>query len=178
MSKSEVNFEKIIKKAIKESVAAAINAGYSMRDQSIQNYYKQTEKRLYAYNSLVGGIEAYKEEISDLEDVGMPGKSKSIVFVPSGSRICGEDLLSAKIQDLKYKIQRNQREIKNIDKALDMIKKDEYCNIIKMKYIDKSHLNDDEIANKLNCDPSTIRRNRRRLVNKIEIFFYGADALN
>lgn len=165
------NIEEIIKKAVNEGIAA----GYSLKQQEVKNYYKQTEKRLYAYPGLKSGIEAYQDEINDLQKYGLPERDKSIIYMPSGSRLGSDDLLEARIQDLNYKIQCNKREIKEIDDALKLIKDDDWYMIIEYKYFQSKK--DDEIAELLTCDESTVRRNKKRLVNKIVIRLYGAAAL-
>lgn len=165
------NIEEIIKKAVNAGIAA----GYSIKQQEIKNYYKQTEKRLYAYNSLKSGIKAYQEEIDDLKKYGLPKRAKSIIYMPSGSRLEEQDILEARIQDLEYKIQRNKREIQDIDDALKLIKDDQWYMVIEYKYFQGKK--DDEIAVTLSCDESTVRRNKKRLINKIAIRLYGADAL-
>jgi DNA-directed RNA polymerase specialized sigma subunit len=171
LSSQELNIEKIIKKAVKEGIAA----GYSVKQQEVKNYYKQTEKRLYSYPNLKLGINAYQDEIKSLKKYGLPGKSKSIVYMPSGSRLDRDDLLEARIQDLCYKIQCNKDEIKEIDEALKLIKDDAWYKVIEYKYF-QGH-KDNEIAEILTCDESTVRRNKKRLVNKIVVRLYGAAAL-
>lgn len=165
------NIEEIIKKAVNEGIAA----GYSLKQQEVKNYYKQAEKRLYAYPGLKSGIEAYQDEINDLKKYGLPERDKSIVYMPSGSRLGSDDLLEARIRDLNYKIQCNKREIKEIDDALKLIKDDDWYMIIEYKYFQSKK--DDEIAELLTCDESTVRRNKKRLVNKIVVRLYGAVAL-
>lgn len=165
------NIEEIIKKAVNAGIAA----GYSVREQEVKNYYKQTERRLYAYPGLKSGIEAYEDEIKDLKEYGLPERARSIVYMPSGSRLGSDDLLEARIQDLNYKIQCNQNEIKEIDNALKLIKDDPWYKIIEYKYLQSKK--DDEIAELLTCDESTVRRNKKRLVNKIVVRLYGAAAL-
>lgn len=172
----ELNIEKIIKKAVKEGLDAGLTTGYAIKQQEIKSYYSQAERRLYAYKSLKDGIKNFKEEIKELQREGLPEKSKSVVFMPSGSRLSGDDLLAARILDLEYRIQSNKREIKNIENAVEMIKDDEYIDVIRYKYFDGKK--DTEISEKLNCDESTVRRNKKRLVNRLVIIFYGAVALN
>ena len=176
MSNQELNIEKIIKKAVKEGIKAEHKI--KINDQELSPY-KLTEKTLYEYNDIKKFIENCKLDIEDLKKCGLPQKSKSIVFMPSGCRVSSTDMLDAKIQDLEYKIKVNENELKKIDKALNTIKDDEYYNIIELKYLNKDkRLNDDEIAAKLYCDRSTICRNRNRLVLKMAVIIYGMDALS
>ena len=165
--------EEIIKKAVDEG----IKAGYNKRKNEITNYHRRTEKLLYSYNDLKKSLEAFKEELKELKQYGLKGKSKSIVYMPSGSRMSPEDLLEAKIQDLLYKIQSTEREIKMIDKALEAVKDDKWYKVIELKYF--QNMSDEDIAtlDEFDCDPSTIRRHKNRLVGKIAIRLFGADAV-
>ena len=173
MKVKEIELSNAIKRAVNEGLAA----GYFVKQQEIKSYYTQTEKRLYSYSDLKIGIKAYKEEIKELESGGLPKKSKSIVFMPSGSRLDSDDLLDARIQDLYYRIQRNEREIKMIEGALSIIKNDKWYSIIEYKYLSNNKKENDEIAKILKCDESTIRRNKKRLISRLSIRFYGADAV-
>ncbi|MFT9496621.1 hypothetical protein [Anaerosolibacter sp.] len=178
MNKKEksIDIKAIIEQAVQEGIAAGTRVGYAARKQEIKNCFKQTEKMLYAYNDLKDNIENYKEEIEELKRYGLPEKSKSIVYMPSGSRLGSQDLLDAKIQDLNFKIQASEREVYKIDKALEGISNDVWFRLIELKYFQQK--NDDEIAEILNCDPSTIRRNKKRLINRISVRLHGADALS
>lgn len=167
--------EEIIKKAVREGINAGIHVGYGIKSKETTSYFKQTERLLYSYIDMKASIESYIEEIEELEEYGLRGRSKSIVYMPTGCRLGSEDLLEAKIQDLQYKIQSSEREIKKIDKALEAIKDDEWYRVIELKYFQCK--NDQEIAEVMICDPSTVRRNKKRLINKIAVRLYGADAL-
>lgn len=173
---SNANIDEIIKKAVREG----IEAGMSLAKKSKQelNPYKLTEKLLYSYHGIKKFIINCQDELDQLVKYGLPEKSNSFVFIPSGSRITGMDMLEAKINDLQYKIQANEKEIEKIDKALDTIRNDEYYSIIELKYLREGQLNDDEIAEQLHCDRSTVCRNRNRLVLKLAIIIHGKDALS
>ncbi len=165
--------DEIIKKAVDEG----IKAGYAIKRKEISNYHRRTEKLLYSYMDLKKSIEAFKEELKELKKYGLKGKSKSIVYMPSGSRMGADDLLDAKIQDINYRIQRAEREIKRIDNALEAVKNDRWYIIIELKYF--KNMCDEEISeiDIIKCDPSTVRRHKNRLVSKIAIRLFGADAL-
>lgn len=165
--------ENIIKKAVDEG----IKAGYNIRKNEVSNYHRRTEKLLYSYNDLKKSIVAFKDELQELNKYGLKGKSKSIVYMPSGSRMGADDLLEARVQDLNYKIQSAEREIKRIDNALEAVQDDKWFGIIKLKYFE--NMSDEDIAeiDEFKCDPSTVRRHKNRLVSKIAIRLFGADAL-
>lgn len=166
----QLDIEKIIKKAVQEGM----NAGKKTRVRELSSY-QQTEKKLYTYNDVVKYINDCREELEEIEQYGLKDKSKGIVFMPSGSRMSPDDMLEAKIKDLNYKIQSNEREIKKIDSALESIHNDEYFKIIELKYLNVKRLNDDEIAAEMFCDRSTVCRNRNRLVSSLSARLYGFD---
>lgn len=173
MSKSKLNIEEVIRKAVNEG----IKAGYIIRKNESTNYRRRTEKLLYSYNDLKASIKIYKEEIEELERYGLKEKSKSIVYMPSGSRLSKEDIIEARIQDLNYKIHTTEREINKIDNALETIKDDKWYGVIELKYFNS--MPDEDIAevDEFKCDPSTIRRHKNRLISKVAIRLFGADAI-
>lgn len=58
---------------------------------------------------------------------------------------------------------------------IETIQDDEYFDIIPLKYWDL--MQPQAIAKALNCDERTYRRHKNRLVNKLKVVLFGADAL-
>ena len=79
------------------------------------------------------------------------------------------------IAERKASMERTKREIQRIDRALETIQDDPYYDIIPLKYWDL--LQPAEIAERLNCDERTLYRHKNRLVNKLKVVLFGADAL-
>jgi DNA-directed RNA polymerase specialized sigma24 family protein len=71
---------------------------------------------------------------------------------------------------------RTRQEVLRIERALEVIKDDKYYDVIPLKYWDGLDML--EIAKKFECEDKTVRRNKNRLVNKLKIMLFGADALN
>lgn len=158
---------------IEELFQKAVSHGKSY----VKNKYKQTEKRLYAYPILQKNIDRYKLDIEDVKSESF-GHSHDIVIYTvggAGEKRDIEDIRKAKILMLEQKIIRDEKEIKEVNAALEIIKNDEYHKIIEMNYF--QNMTPDEIAAKLNCDRVTVFRNKKRLINVISISFYGANAL-
>ena len=63
-----------------------------------------------------------------------------------------------------------------MERALAYIEEHPYFEIIKLKYF--KCMTDAAIAERLSCDVSTIRRNRKRLVQSVALFLYGSAALS
>ena len=137
-----------------------------------------TKKRLYAYPLLKGNIEQYKADIEDIKRENF-GKSKSIVTFMAHSggpeKPTLEELREAKILLVERKIARDEAEIKEINAALDSIKGDDYYPVIEMMFFLK--LRQEEIAESMHCDKSTVWRQIGRLLDMMNISLYGADAL-
>lgn len=135
-----------------------------------------TKKRLYAYPLLQENIERYKADIEDIKREDF-GKSKSIVAFMANSggpeKPTLEELREAKILLVERKIARDEAEIKEMNAALDTIRDDAYYSLIEMMFFQK--LRQDEIAESVHCDKTTVWRNVGRLLDALSIVLYGAD---
>lgn len=166
------NVQLYIKKAVKEG----IEAGRSQAEKKVQNAYKATERKLYAYPDLKAKVQADQEYLLDLQQYGLARHSADIVrFQKAGVRLSDEDLMEGLIQDIQARIAVNEYEIKLIDDALDPLTSDPYYLTISGRYFEQ--MSDDQIAEQIPCDPRTVRRNRGRLVNRVAIRLFGADAV-
>lgn len=188
-AEKEVNIEKIIERAVNKAVKATILLGAEKAKTEKQNLFSKTQSRLYAYAELKNNIDKYNLDIEDLQKES-PGHSKDLVFFSThggGTRLSAEEVQEARIMIMQKKIYRDQTEIDDINFALDSVKNDEYYPIIEMKYglpSDKEDnaespkcMNDENIAEVIHCDPSTVRRQKNRLVRKIAVKLYGAQVV-
>ena len=187
MSKASgaVNVERIITKTVNEAanrlelvVNKAFAVGYEKGKSEVPNKFNKTQDRLKAYPHLKDNIRKYQEDIDDLKQYGVPGKSKDLVFyatIASGTRLTAEDVEQARILVLEKKLLRDQVEIEEIDWALKAIESDYYYQIIKLKYFESK--DDETIGELLQCDARTIRRHKNRLINVIALKLYGAESL-
>jgi len=163
-------------KIIKEAVVEGLKAGKISALGESKNAYKDTEKRLYAHAVLLTKIESNREELQDLKNHGLKENSRGISrFSKGGIRVDKADILESLINDQEASIQADTHEIEQIQKALGVIASDKYYNTVHARYIEGK--TDDEIAELLACDPTTVRRNRGRLVKKVAIFLYGVQGI-
>jgi len=161
---------------IKEAVNAGIQAGRLQGQKIAGDAYKMTEKRLYAYPVLLAKIADNLETIDEYTAHGIPERSNSIArFSRSGVRLSSDEIQEAIIQDLRSKIAADQHEADIITKALQTIEADAYYEVVTMRFFDGKE--DGNIAAAVHCDPSTVRRNRGRLVRRLSVWLYGAEAL-
>ena len=69
----------------------------------------------------------------------------------------------------------NRSEMHTLQQAIDSLSGDEYLPVITGRYLYKK--TDEELAAELCCDPSTVRRNRVRLLRRIAVRLYGMEAI-
>ncbi len=174
-----VNIQKLIEETVKKAVSATVLFGMEKAKADGKEAFKKTEQRLYAYPELKKNIEKYYADIADVQLEGATRKSKDLVFFSSsmgGTRLSAEEIMEGRIAVLQKKIYRDQSEIDEIDFALSAISGDEYYPAVALKYFNGK--TDEMIAEEINCDQSTVRRNKNRLVRKLAIKLYGAQALS
>ena len=74
----------------------------------------------------------------------------------------------------KYRVEKAEtlRDIARIDNALDKVREDKYFKIIELKYLEQKAKTDEELAEILEKDQSTITRNRNRLINELKTILF------
>ncbi len=173
MSKKNPSVEEIIKKA----VDAGLEAGRLSAERSSRNAFKDTERRLYALPTLRQKLEDDRERLDEIKTYGPRSRSKSITrFGKSSVRLTPEEILEAVVTDMEATIAADEYEIERMEKALSIIADDEYVKTVTGRYIEG--LTDEEIAEAIHCDTSTVWRNRKRLVQRLSVWLYGAKAVN
>lgn len=177
--KLDKNINKVINKAVKASaketakeIVQELKLSRMLRPEL--SYFKRVELMLYNYNTLKEALKTKDEDIKYIKEHGLPEKSGSIVvYQTSGGNITGEERYTMLLE--KYEIEKMEtlREIKRIENALNKIRDDKYYIIIKLKYLNsKRNWTEEEIAEELDKDQSTIYRNKNRLINKIKVMLF------
>ncbi len=162
----------------KEEVETTIKAiTDNMHQEEGKDYFKETEKLLYNYPILKLKVEEDEKFLYNPDACTEPEqrKSKDIIRFSGTGGGHGLDIDRYTI-GVKSSMMRTRQEVKRIERALETIKEDAYYCVIKYKYFDE--MNFQEIAERLEKDESTCRRNKNRLINKLKIMLFGADALN
>ena len=170
---------KIIRKSVDEAVkkaAEAIIRANREFDVAQRNYFKETERLLYSLPALRLKVAQDEEDLKN-GLVKFRERSRDVIKPSQGGY--GPSDPEAKeeryIADRKESMERTRREIQRIERALETIQDDEYYDIIPLKYWDQ--IPPAEIAERLNCDERTFYRHKNRLVNKLKVVLFGADAL-
>lgn len=141
---------------------------------------KETEKRLYALVVLKARVKELKEELFELESMGIDALKKHsasfVRLIRPGMRISEEEAHEAQLLSIKSHLVADEREVSKLTNALKFVEDDPYYGVIESKYF--SGRSDEETAQALCCDPATVRRNRMRLLKKIMLYLYGTQGLN
>lgn len=157
-------------------IQKAVNAGRMQGMSVAKDAYKATERRLYAIPVLKLKVKEDREKLEEIKTYGAPQRSKSIVrFSRTGIRLTQEEILEALVMDMEATIAADTYEIECVEKALTAIEADTYYETVKGKYIDGR--SDEQIAETIPCDYTTVWRNRKRLVQKVAVMLYGAQAV-
>ena len=77
--------------------------------------------------------------------------------------------------DMEATIAADRYEIEALERALATVQDDPYYRALSGKYLDD--VDDRDIAEDLECDTSTVWRHRKRLVQRVAVWLYGAEAL-
>lgn len=162
--------------SIEEMIHQAVEAGRISAERNARDAFKATERRLYAIPDLRAKLKDDEEELEDTRLYGLKERSHSITrFFKSSVRLTPEEILEAVIIDLEADISATKYELAVLGKALSAIEDDPYYLTVAGKYIEK--MSDSEIAEKIPCDPTTVWRNRKRLVQRVAIRLYGVEAV-
>lgn len=172
MGKSQFDVEQVISRAVER----AVEAGRISAERSAKDAFKATERRLYALPILRQRLEDNRERLAELEKYGPRGRSKSITrFQKNGVRLSQDEIYDAIHADMEATIAADEYEVEVMERALAVVADDEYYPTVSGRYIEK--LPDERVAEIIPCDASTVWRNRKRLVQQIAVWLYGADAV-
>lgn len=141
--------------------------------------FQKTETLLYNYNHFKAAIDDKIEQIKEIEQVGLAKKSKDITnFSGSSSSYevkSDEDKIEEKIEAIENSIQTTRNFVKVIESAINMLQDDPYFDIIRMKYFEG--MTREDIAEYYEVDPTTISRNKNRLVNLLQIRLFSDEVI-
>ena len=172
-----------INKVIEQTAQTTAQAtAYEFKRQNLlknnrQTPFQKTEQLLYNYKNFEEAIKAKQTQIEDIEKMGIPEKSKSIVLYSTSSRSyeTSNDKKEEKIKQIQDSIAITKRLMKIVDQALEKIKDDPYYEVIAYKYFQsKTH---EEIADIYQKDISTITRNKTRLINSLKINLFSDEVI-
>lgn len=163
------------KETTEDIIRRAVEAGRISAERTARDAFKATEKRLYALPVLRLKIRDDKERLEEIKQYGPRGRSKSITrFQKSGVRLSPEEILDAIVLDMEATIAADEYEVETLERALNVISEDAYYKTVTGRYMED--LSDEAVAEAIPCDTSTVWRNRKRLVQRVAVRLYGAEA--
>lgn len=167
---SELVAQSVVK-ALRSDGLVGVGVGANAKSKPLEkSAYKKTEQLLYNYNNFKKIVEEKKQEIVELQQFGVPQKSKSIVAYSPGSgtvqgTVLPEESVENAVHTVQCAIQGTVQVISLIDKNMAALKSDPYYRVLEMRYFEGRTLED--IGVHFNCDHSTISRNKSRLVKEL-----------
>jgi DNA-directed RNA polymerase specialized sigma subunit len=173
-----------------ELIASSVVAALDKRDESNskigispkeKSAYAKTETLLYNYNSFKKIVADRMQEIEDIQKYGVPKRGSAVVQYGSGSNVVRglvlpEESVEGAVQSVEASVQTTVQAIALIDKCMAELKDDMYYDILPMRYFEGRTLED--IGAHLNCDHSTISRNKNRLVRELAMRIFPNDVVS
>lgn len=161
---------------IRDIIMQAVEAGRISAERTAKDAFKATERRLYGLPTLKIKLEDDLERLEEFKLYGPRERSKSITrFVKNGNRLTSDEIWEAVLMDMEATIAADRYEIETLERALATVRDDPYYRALSGKYLDD--VDDRDIAEALECDTSTVWRHRKRLVQRVAVWLYGAEAL-
>lgn len=128
------------------------------------------------FTAATGGNEARKNTIRRLEELPLLrdklADDKALLAELQGNKQIQREY----IERLKITIAKNASVISQMERALRRLANDPYFVTVTGKYFEQ--MTDAAIADQIHCDITTVWRNRNRLLYRLTILLYGADAVN
>ena len=179
MKMNRIGTMRMVENRMVDPQALAVHYGVPQqladRKKTEKAAYAETERRLYAMRALRARVEDAREELAELEGLGVEAlreHSASLVRVlRPGMRLDPEEVHTMQLAMLRGRLAADERELKRMNIALSFISDDPYYLTVEARYL--RGVGDVDIAERLNCDPSTVRRNRIRLVRMLALRLYG-----
>lgn len=142
--------------------------------------YSATESLLYNYNNLKQSIHQNELEIEDLRKYGLPKRSGSVLNLdkPQGGPTKMPELVvvDERVDILQQTNARTRALLTKIDRILNDCKIPRYPDLIKLLYFDEKSR--EEVAEFYQCDPTTVTRNKAKIVNSVKVQLFPNDTIN
>ena len=140
--------------------------------------YRATEQRLYRVPIIRERVEDDKEDLMALEsgEAELLGPRPALLELGRGSNLprSPQDIRGDQMAALRSRLAANERELRRMAAAHSFIADDPYYPAIELRYL--QGMREVDIADRLQCDPATVRRNRARLVKRLALRLYGVES--
>lgn len=165
MTKEEI--KKLIREEIQKHTSEIIDIA------SDKNIFHKVESMLKNYNRFKKRVEVLKQELDNI--IIKKQVNYGIIFSSQYEHLSEAEKIEIKKEEIKKSINQYQSLINLMDFGLNEIKNDKYIEIIKLKYFERN--TNEEIAEKLNIEERTVRRNKNRLVEELITIIFPDEIL-
>lgn len=163
--------EKEIEKIIRQEISQKLKEFQCIESKSA---FQKTESLLKKYSSFKKRLSVLRYQLDNVE------LKKCVTFgeIQSGMKyeyLSDFEKLERKKEEIRNSINTYESVIHLIEQGLDSVKSDKYYSVIEMKYLERMKIED--IAEKLEVDESTVKRNKNRLIDEISLVIFEAEIL-
>lgn len=172
MQKSEMlEFANIVAEAV---VKALDGKSVSANTKVEKTAYAKTESLLCNYNGFKKILEDRKRDIEEIRTYGVPEQSAGFEYNPHSNIPHGitleEERIDAAVREIERSLVDVVKAIRMVDNGLYKLRHDPYHVVLSLRYIEGCTLED--IGVQLNCDTSTVSRNKNRLVKELSMWLF------
>lgn len=144
-----------------------------------QTPFQKTETLLYNYNHFKAAIKDKEDQIQEIRELGLKGRSKSITTFTGNSGLIEvkseAEKAEEKIEMIEFSIMTTRRFIKVLEDAIETLRDDPYYELISMRYFEGRTR--ESIAEYFDCDVKTVNRNKNRLINLLQIRLFSDEVI-
>ena len=166
-----------VKKAVEEAVVELKRNNLVVEGK--QSPFQKTETLLFNCNNFRAVIKDKEEQIAELKQFGMRKRSTSITSFSGNVGLIetktDAEKVEEKIEMIEFSITTTRSFIRIIDDAIECLKGDPYYDLIRLRYFEG--YSQEEIAEHFDCDVRTIRRNKNRLINLLQIRLFSDEVI-
>lgn len=144
-----------------------------------QTPFQKTETLLYNVPHFKKAIKDKEDQIREIREIGLRGKSKSITTFSGNSGLLEvkseAEKAEEKIEMIEFSIATTRRFIKIIEDAVASLRDDDYYELIALRYFEGK--TQEQIAEFFDRDVSTVNRNKNRLINLLQIRLFSDEVI-
>lgn len=169
---------------IEETTSATVTAlmtqlkKHKMLKPNKDTTFEKIENLLYNYENFKTAIQSKLNQIELIKSEGVSRRSTSVILFTGNHGINTDtevERSERKIEDIQASIENLENYLQFIDVALEKVRNDQYFGIISMKYFEG--LSHESISIELDCDVSTVVRNKNRLINTLKIYLFPDESV-
>ena len=181
----EITQEKLAE-IVQGAVATAIKSLENPTVNPVENpprksAYQKTESLLYHYVGFQRIVHERQEEIRQLQECGVPKRSKSIVQWSGGGNpahdiVLPEEEIDAAIATVQGSVEKILQVLSMIDRGMASLANDPYYDILEKRYFERC--SQEQVALDFGVSQVTISNNQRRLVKALAAYLFPEQTID